>query len=154
MSDRHHAHNHGGWPAGDGRLVSHPVHAALPLDTRAPMLARRLLATSVGGSQLGQLTELALLVVSELVTNAVRLTRVRLDLDVWVGAGFLEIGVGDDAPGEPVPKRTSPWSEGGRGLALIDALVSARDVVWDPGGKVVWCRLDVAGGAATPTASC
>jgi hypothetical protein len=118
------------------------------------MLARRLLATSVGGSQLGQLTDLALLVVSELVTNAVRLTRGRLDLDVWVGAGFLEIGVGDDAPGEPVPERTSPWSEGGRGLALIDALVSARDVVWDPDGKVVWCRLDIAGAAVTPPASC
>ena len=124
MSESQPSSDAGGWPPGPGGLLTHPVHVSLLPDTAAPGTARHLVATSLSNSTLQHLTTSAQLVVSELVTNAARLTRHRLDLDVWLGAGFLEIGVGDDAPGKPTRQTAAASEEGGRGLAVVDALVS------------------------------
>ena len=142
MSESQPSSDAGDWPPGPGGLLTHPVHVSLLPDPAAPGMARRLVATSLSNSALHHLTNSAQLVVSELVTNAARLTRHRLDLDVWLGAGFLQIGVGDDVPGKPTRQAAAASEEGGRGLAVVDALVSTRDIIWDHDGKVVWCRLE------------
>jgi anti-sigma regulatory factor (Ser/Thr protein kinase) len=129
-------------PPGHGRLVTHPVHIALPTDKASPGLARQLVAIALQGCALEPLTDSALLVVSELTTNALRVTCRCLDLDVWLGDDFLQIGVGDDASGEPMARHPSALQEGGRGMAVVDALVSERQVRRDAAGKVIWCRLD------------
>ena len=100
------------------------------------------------------LAETTELLVSELVTNAVKATAgrgqafVRLELSGDSARVLIEVWDADPRP--PAPKdlgedgTPDPQEEGGRGLFLVAAL-SAR---WDwyptrgPTGKVVWCELD------------
>jgi anti-sigma regulatory factor (Ser/Thr protein kinase) len=103
---------------------------------------------------LNGLVETAEVLVSELVTNAVKATAghddqlpVRLQLSGDSARVLIEVWDADPRP--PAPKGLGedglpdPQEEGGRGLFLVAAL-SAR---WDwypthePAGKVVWCAL-------------
>jgi anti-sigma regulatory factor (Ser/Thr protein kinase) len=94
------------------------------------------------------------LLVSELVTNAVKATagrdeaavRLRLSGD----SARVLIEVWDADPRAPTPKdlgelgTPDPEEEGGRGLLLVAALSAHWD--WyptrDPAGKVVWCEIE------------
>ncbi|MDI3384870.1 ATP-binding protein [Streptomyces sp. B-S-A8] len=82
----------------------------------------------------------ALLVVSELVTNATRYgqgsCRLRLSLD---GRDRLVVEVHDGGPGRPRLAPYSPTAESGRGIALVQALSRRLSVVRDSegGGKTV-----------------
>jgi anti-sigma regulatory factor (Ser/Thr protein kinase) len=94
------------------------------------------------------------LLVSELVTNAVKATAGRDEAAVRLrlsgGGTRVLIEVWDADPRAPAPKDLGehgvpdPQEEGGRGLFLVAAL-SAR---WDwyptrePAGKVVWCEIE------------
>ncbi|AKN70666.1 hypothetical protein QR97_13310 [Streptomyces sp. PBH53] len=89
----------------------------------------------------------ALLVVSELATNALRHTRSGV-----VGGWFLVVvGLGDDLVriqvvdqgGDRVPHLCPATSheEGGRGLRLIDALVKNWGYTILPDGRSVWAEL-------------
>lgn len=122
--------------------VASRFHARLPINASAPAQARRWVASQLDDTALVDLTSAATLVVSELVTNALRAANRRLELEVRVGPESLEIGVADDAPGEPRVRVSGSLATGGRGLPLIDAIVDSRHVVHDVGGKVVWCHLE------------
>ncbi len=85
----------------------------------------------------------ALLLVSEIVTNAVEHSRepVRLELS-RTGSG-VRASVWDAEPRlPPVPRRPKVDAEAGRGLYLLDRLASRWG--YDPvaGGKTVWFELD------------
>jgi anti-sigma regulatory factor (Ser/Thr protein kinase) len=106
----------------------------------------------------------AVLLTSELVTNAVLHARSPLVLSLAVADGVLEIGVGDedrrsprrrtttrvpDDPGE-APDGWWPWPadvtrEDGRGLLLLDELADEWGVANLATGKQVWFRLDAGG---------
>ena len=48
-----------------------------------------------------------------------------------------------DGSTQPIrPRIATPADEGGRGLALVDALASHHGVRNSPGGKTVWAELD------------
>ena len=95
------------------------------------------------------------LLVSELVTNAVKATagrdeaavRLRLSGD----SARVLIEVWDADPRAPAPKdlgelgTPDPQEEGGRGLFLVAALSARWDwyLTQEPAGKVVWCELQV-----------
>lgn len=96
-------------------------------------------------------TDAALIIVSELVTNAVdagrrldRLSTVGLSLRLF--PGYLLAEVADSSPETPfLVEEADVLSEHGRGLQLVDALTDGR---WgwfrwhaSPGRKVVWARL-------------
>lgn len=85
---------------------------------------------------------LAELLVSELVTNAVRHAR---GLTVMVSVRTdenVEAAVRDDDVTPPVPRCPQPWEDSGRGLALVDALADAWGSCAAAGaGKWVWFRL-------------
>lgn len=89
-------------------------------------------------------TETALLLVSELVTNAVVHGSGRPRLDIAVMPALLRVTVTDDAAGLPRVVRDSPLlDDRGRGIQLVDALASR----WGtsrrlPTGKSVWFELD------------
>jgi anti-sigma regulatory factor (Ser/Thr protein kinase) len=87
----------------------------------------------------------ALLLVSELVTNAVRHGRPDIRLEVSVSPPGIEVAVRDG--GEDLPQMSSQptpgTAESGRGLRIVDAVASAWGVIADspPPGKVVWFEL-------------
>jgi anti-sigma regulatory factor (Ser/Thr protein kinase) len=109
--------------------------------------ARRHARRALSEWNLGTLGEAAELVVSELVTNAIRASRdagghrpVRL----WLAAGRARVAVGvwDGSPDPPVPGQPSDTDESGRGLLLVEAVSTAWDWYPEDGGKIVRALLD------------
>ena len=89
----------------------------------------------------GELPASASLVVSELVTNALRHGRAPIQLHVRLDREGLVVEVSDGAHGRPVARDLDPASVDGRGLHLIDALSSSRGTRPTGAGKAVWCVL-------------
>jgi anti-anti-sigma factor len=92
-----------------------------------------------------ELVDRAMLVASELVTNAVVHTHGPLRLRLELVAGRLRLAVADQSPrllglaADP----DDPEAEGGRGLVVVDQLASSWGVQHPPeGGKVIWCVLE------------
>ena len=87
----------------------------------------------------------AALMVSELVTNAVRHTRSgRLAMVLYLEAdgGWLRIEVHDADPHEPRQRQPGALDESGFGLLLIEALAGKWGVEQTMTGKAVWAELD------------
>jgi len=103
------------------------------------------------GHARSELTDTAVLLISELATNAVAAAR-KLDRPTIVGLSLrlfhdhLLAEVIDSSPAVPVLiDAADVFAEHGRGLHLVDTLTDGR---WGwfrwpspPGRKVVWCRL-------------
>jgi anti-sigma regulatory factor (Ser/Thr protein kinase) len=123
----------------------------LPAARPAAALAREATRAAVAAWQLGHLADEAVLLVSELVTNAVQhagpgasATVLRLEY----GDGWLRIEVHDSSPHTPRP-RTPDWlDESGFGLMLVDALAAKWGVQQTREGKAVWAELDARPGGA------
>ncbi|MFF1611461.1 ATP-binding protein [Amycolatopsis sp. NPDC058278] len=81
----------------------------------------------------------ALLVVTELATNALRHAGGDPVLRLSVDGTDIRIEVFDDDPAPPV--RRPAGADGGWGLALVDRLSSVRGTARHGRGKVVWCVL-------------
>ncbi|MEU6485451.1 ATP-binding protein [Streptomyces sp. NPDC046887] len=115
---------------------------ALSGDRRAPAAARRATARLLARAGWGrQRTADAVLIVSELVTNAVRHAPGPCRLTLTERAGVLDIAVADT--GEELPQRwTHAGERGGFGLVLIERLGGRLTVVPALGGKTVRVRLD------------
>ncbi len=83
-----------------------------------------------------------MLLVSELVTNAVLHTRTDPDVTLRLNDGRLWIGVRDGSPVTPAPKRYGPEAATGRGLQLVEQVAARWGVEKASSGKVVWFELD------------
>lgn len=121
--------------------IEPPRHAqlTLPNDAAGAALARdfarRLL---VEWNYRGSLDD-AVLLVSELVTNAMRHGSGTRTLRLGGNAGRVRIEVADSSPTMPAVR--APGSDGGWGLRLVDRLSAAWGVIPSAGGKLVWCEL-------------
>lgn len=83
-----------------------------------------------------------LLVVTELVNNAVRHAHTPCELRLSISPATLRIEVIDEGPGTPDPLPPSPTRNHGRGLHLVDALTAAWGFEpMENGGKMVWAEL-------------
>lgn len=121
----------------------------LPADDRSAARARAALRRQLRVWRIsGELAESAELLLSELVTNAVRAqvqtqgpaapeVGVRF---VWAG-GRLRLEVRDASDELPVMGDAKEDEECGRGLVLVDALASGWGVDRDGTGKTVWVEL-------------
>lgn len=90
------------------------------------------------------MVEEAQLLVSELVTNAVRHGAPPIELHVCCAGGDrLEIRVRDSDPRTPAPRSADEDAEGGRGLLLVDLVSDAWGHEEDEDGKTVWFTLRV-----------
>ncbi len=123
--------------------------------------ARRWTRSRLAGSGIGAdepLAETLILLVSELVTNAVvhtgcpavlrlLLTGVRDDAS-GAPAGTVRLEVADVSARPPAPRHASGDETGGRGLELVDGLADRWG--WDPEGvgKRIWCEVDRCGAGA------
>ncbi|WP_165865650.1 SpoIIE family protein phosphatase [Vallicoccus soli] len=120
------------------------VAVELPADLRAVSEARRATAGTLGQWGIdGDLLDSALLVVSELVTNAVLHTGepCRLVLAREQDGRVLRIEVHDDSTRHPSPREASDDALGGRGLAIVEALAQDWGVSPQGEGKAVWADL-------------
>lgn len=94
-----------------------------------------------------------LLIVSELVTNAVKhaaLLSPEIAVEVTVTSGWVRVGVEDNHPYRPSPLHADLERCGGRGLMLVAAIAAEAGGSCDvhhtaAGGKVVWARLPLSG---------
>jgi anti-sigma regulatory factor (Ser/Thr protein kinase) len=84
----------------------------------------------------------ALLLVSELVTNAVRHAHTEIELAVTVEPTKVCVEVSDGCPDPPtVHYEHSPNSEGRWGMVLLSVLSDSWGVLCHPHGKTVWFSL-------------
>lgn len=85
----------------------------------------------------------AKLIVSELVCNALRHAGTDVALTLRARRRGLRMEVADCSGQQIQPRHASPLDEGGRGLALVDAIASHHGVRRTPLGKTVWAELDL-----------
>ncbi|PRY14182.1 anti-sigma regulatory factor (Ser/Thr protein kinase) [Kineococcus rhizosphaerae] len=83
----------------------------------------------------------AVLMVSELVTNAVEHARSRVELAVAVSPRDVHVEVGDHNAALPAVRHPDTGAVHGRGMAIVDALASAWGVRPAGRGKTVWFDL-------------
>ena len=98
-------------------------------------------------TELGETSDDVVLLVSELVTNAVRHGTPPVRLEVLADADVVRVSVGDGDPGLPRPRALDDEAEGGRGMVLVDELASDHGVRRQPPGKTVWASVTRPGGA-------
>ncbi|MEV4626517.1 SpoIIE family protein phosphatase [Micromonospora sp. NPDC049523] len=123
----------------------------LPADRRTPAAARAIVRSVLAEAHLDELLNEALLLTTELSTNAVEHAGTELDIEVVADESGLTVTVSDFAVG-PLEKVTarpkndltdiSEVSERGRGLLLVDHFASRWGTTHLPTGKGVWFRLD------------
>jgi two-component sensor histidine kinase len=124
--------------------------SALPI---GPALARRFAkATLNAWCAQSETIETAELLVSELVTNAIRTCQpasdaeaaAHISLTLWHQPGRVVIEVGDNDPRPPVLTDASADAERGRGLLLVQALSKEWGHHYPlSGGKTVFCVISV-----------
>jgi anti-sigma regulatory factor (Ser/Thr protein kinase) len=127
----------------------------VPNDLRAVTVSRRTIRLILTMHGLIGLTDVAELLATELISNAVRHTKGPAALRVrWSPPGTLRIGAWDTDPEPPEPPAPSgpegheEHLEQGRGLALVRACSAVWG--WHPQarhgsrGKYVWCELAAA----------
>jgi ABC-type transporter Mla MlaB component len=115
--------------------------------------ARRLLAACCARWRLGHLNDVAALIVTELVANAIRHARTGMTLSVTLQRHHMRIAVRDGSPALPRLAMAEDALEAGRGLLIVEGLAAAWGYADAPGGKVVWATLRAEAGHATQPAS-
>jgi anti-sigma regulatory factor (Ser/Thr protein kinase) len=92
------------------------------------------------------MTDDVMLIVSELVTNALLHSgTTEIDLSITVEQNTLCMRVRDGVPGECAPRSPRDTAESGRGLLIVDALAEGRGGKWgtSDAGAETWCRLPI-----------
>jgi anti-sigma regulatory factor (Ser/Thr protein kinase) len=114
----------------------------LPVDAKSVPAARRFVARTLCAAHCRPVTADAVLLASELVTNAAVHGGPPIRLTVECTGDAIEIRVRDGSPQRPVRRVSTADETGGRGLVLVDALSTSWGVDADPsGGKETWFRL-------------
>jgi anti-sigma regulatory factor (Ser/Thr protein kinase) len=120
------------------------LRLALPTADQAVRLARQATRDALVRWQLTHVEETAVLLVSELVTNAVRHARgtYAIALDLETDGTWLRIEVQDADPRFPQPRTPGRFDESGFGFVLVDAMADKWGVRQTATGKAVWAELD------------
>jgi CheY-like chemotaxis protein/anti-sigma regulatory factor (Ser/Thr protein kinase) len=117
------------------------VGVSLPNDPSSPGTARRLVTKACLDWGCGEVIDAALLVVTELVTNAVVHAGSTCDLRVQLRDGVLRLEVDDEGGGTPDLQSSSDSEEHGRGLFLVSAMSTSWGIGPTTAGKTVWAEL-------------
>jgi anti-sigma regulatory factor (Ser/Thr protein kinase) len=129
------------------RFAAPAVEASVPQARHA--IRDLLMAQGLGDARHDELLQGMLLIISELVTNAVKhaaLLSPQIVVEVVIGSGWVRLSVEDSHPYRPTALQNDFGRTGGRGLLLVKAITSEAGGVCDVertagGGKVVWASL-------------
>jgi anti-sigma regulatory factor (Ser/Thr protein kinase) len=102
--------------------------------------ARELVDRACAGWGLDEIADVAALVATELVANAVRHARTEFSLTLTLRRRYLHLSTHDFSPDLP-ERMVADEAGGGRGLLIIEALTAAWGYVPTTDGKVVWATL-------------
>ena len=120
------------------------LRMTLPAADHSVRLSRYATRAVLIAWQLGHMDEAATLLVSELVTNAVRHARGTdvVTVDLHAERTWLRIEVLDTDRHWPQPRIPDSFDESGFGFVLVDALAGNWGVRETEAGKAVWADLD------------
>jgi anti-sigma regulatory factor (Ser/Thr protein kinase) len=118
------------------------ARVVLPATPVAARRARQVVATQCRAWDT-DVVDTALLLTSELVTNAVIHGHSDVQLQVCTDAGLLRVDVGDDNSRFPRQQPADPNALDGRGLQIVELLATRWGVDEEPIGKTVWFELDL-----------
>ena len=114
-------------------------------DAAAPSRARRFVAdtlrSELSGPAVEGSVEVAVVVVSELVTNAVRAGGAAVAVSVQLHRDHLRVVVFDDAPGRPKSGTAGAGDVRGRGLSIVRAVSRAWGLQVAAAGKRIWAEI-------------
>lgn len=128
----------------DGIAPSDVAYWFLDPEEQAPGRARRLVRRALERWGLEEMSDSVELLVSEVVTNAVRYAERPVTLRL-LRTDVLRCEVGDDSPQLPRQRRARDTDEGGRGLFLVNRLARRWGATRLSTGKVVWFEIAVPG---------
>ncbi|NUK02592.1 SpoIIE family protein phosphatase [Streptomyces lunaelactis] len=104
--------------------------------------ARRFTSRMLRSWRVTEERDAILLIVSELVTNALVHTQGQVRLDLTLTGERLRVAVSDASPRAPVKPATMNWeATGGRGILLVQAVSASYGSVPLSGGKQVWAEV-------------
>ncbi|MDJ0466046.1 ATP-binding protein [Streptomyces sp. H27-C3] len=119
-----------------------------PADGEKVGVMRRRARERLSARGLAYVADEAVLIVSELVTNAiVHSGGQEVTVTLSLGSGFLRIDVHDGVPSfHAHPKAPDDADENGRGLALVQSLAEEGRGAWgvEDAGATTWCKLRLA----------
>jgi hypothetical protein len=107
----------------------------------APRQTREFVAEVLGEHGYPALIEDAVLIASELATNAVVHAGSLFEVAIYFDAKTVTLSVSDSSAELPVPGDPSPWDESGHGLPVVAALALDWGCVETRAGKTVWAEL-------------
>ena len=124
-----------------------PLQLTLPACGLPVRLARQVTREVLAAWRLAHVEETAVLLVSELVTNAVRdaASTDAITLELQVVHSWLRIEAYRCRPGLVMPRTTGEFDESGFEFALVDSLADKWGVRETVTGKTAWAELDVRG---------
>ncbi|MCW2917182.1 MAG: hypothetical protein JWN52_5250 [Actinomycetia bacterium] len=124
-----------------GGANDHEISWPLPSDPSSVPRARRLIRGKLTDWGLDEQSEVAELLVSELVTNAVHYASGPVGLTLHSLDDTLRCEVEDTDTARPHMRRAHENDEGGRGLHMVELLSRRWGSEGTPTGKVVWFEL-------------
>lgn len=123
----------------------------LPPDPSSPARARAFVIDALRAADREDDADLACLLVSETVTNAVLHAGTDVEVRCKVEGVIVRVEARDGSPVMPSLRHYDDEAMTGRGLAMVDALASAWGVDSHPAGKTVWFELGTAAAGAGAT---
>jgi sigma-B regulation protein RsbU (phosphoserine phosphatase) len=119
------------------------AESTLPAQVLSPAAARRVVREAMTVAGLEVILDDAVLLVSELVTNAVVHAGTQIELRVDIGPGSVLFEVIDYRPGTLPALLGKPDAdcEAGRGMLLLNAVAKEWGTRYFSGGKAVWFKL-------------
>jgi anti-sigma regulatory factor (Ser/Thr protein kinase) len=124
----------------------------LSAEDHSVRLARHAAHVVLSVWELAYMEETVVLIVSELVTNAVRHARETdiVEVDLHATRACLRIEIQDSDRHWPQPRIPGGFEESGFGFVLVDALADKWGVRETTAGKAVWAELDIRRDGVSP----
>lgn len=126
---------------------------SIPPDSASIATARRFTAAFLRNRELTDLTDTVVLLVSEVVTNAILHSGSGAELRLLRSGGAVRAEVRDRSSILPAVVQYSDIATTGRGLLIVESLATEWGTEVDGKGKVVWFSVDIASYVTKPVLS-